>query len=148
MRLPPVLVFAIPILIGWAVDRSWPASGFAFQGQKFIALIAIIAAFLLLLLAVTGFRLKKTTVNPMDPAQASALVDDGIYRISRNPMYLGMALFTFAVSVGQGWPAGLLLLPFAIWYINENQIRPEESALRQHFGYAYDAYCQKVRRWI
>ena len=103
MKLPPVIVFALPVLIGWAADRLWPVTGFSFAAQDVIAAVILLCGVGLLLLAVTGFRLKKTTVNPLDPGQASALVDDGIYRISRNPMYLGMALFVLGVGLGQGW---------------------------------------------
>ena len=148
MKLPPVIVFALPVLIGWAADRLWPVTGFSFAAQDVIAAVILLCGVGLLLLAVTGFRLKKTTVNPLDPGQASALVDDGIYRISRNPMYLGMALFVLGVGLGQGWSVTIALLPFAIWYINQNQILPEEAALRSRFGADYEHYCQRVRRLI
>ncbi|MEM5518192.1 isoprenylcysteine carboxylmethyltransferase family protein [Henriciella sp. AS95] len=148
MKIPPPLVFAVPILIGWAVEHLVPASVFTFPFQPFVGLIALICAAVLLILAVTGFRLKKTTVNPFDPSEATALVSGGIYSFSRNPMYVGMALFALGICLGQGWSAGLLLLPVAIWYIDANQIKPEEAALRERFGAEYDAYCKRVRRWV
>lgn len=148
MKIPPPLVFAVPVLIGWAVERFVPATGFAFSGQILLATIAFLCGSVLLILALTGFRAKKTTVNPLDPSKASALVSGGIYRISRNPMYLGMALVAFGICIAAGWSAGLVLLPVAVWYINEMQIKPEEAALRARFGSDYDAYCKRVRRWI
>ena len=59
-----------------------------------------------------------------------------------------MALFVLGVGLGQGWSVTIALLPFAIWYINQNQILPEEAALRSRFGADYEHYCQRVRRWI
>jgi protein-S-isoprenylcysteine O-methyltransferase Ste14 len=95
-----------------------------------------------------AFRRAKTTVNPMKPKSASSMVDSGVYRLTRNPMYLGLVFFLC------GWAAFLwswwaLLGPFAFAaYISRFQIAPEERALYTLFGAEYLAYKAKVRRWL
>lgn len=148
MKLPPIIVFLLPVLTGWLVAWRLPSSILMLQWQLPLALLIIGLATILLLLAVSGFRLKRTTVNPLNPEQVTSLVTDGIYRISRNPMYLGMALMAGGISLGLGHMAGLAALPIAIYYINMAQIRPEEAVLTERFGQDYLEYCKAVRRWV
>jgi protein-S-isoprenylcysteine O-methyltransferase Ste14 len=94
------------------------------------------------------FRRNATTVNPLRPERASALVTTGAYRVTRNPMYTGMALLlaAWAVYLSAAWP---LLGPLAfVAYIGRFQIAPEERALAARFGDAYAAYVARVRRWL
>ncbi|MFC5728832.1 MULTISPECIES: methyltransferase family protein [Nocardioides] len=94
------------------------------------------------------FASHHTTVDPLRPARASALVTDGPNRITRNPMYLGMAGLLASHAVARGGP--VLALPVAAFVaiIDRVQVRPEEAALRGQFGAEYDAYCRTVRRWL
>ena len=95
-----------------------------------------------------AFRRTGTTVNPLDPAQASALVTDGPNAITRNPMYVGMAGLLVAQGlVRGGWRTALPVAAF-VGVIDRFQIRPEEAALRDRFGEDFEAYRQRVRRWI
>jgi protein-S-isoprenylcysteine O-methyltransferase Ste14 len=95
-----------------------------------------------------AFRRGGTTVNPMDPAQASALVTSGPNRVTRNPMYVGMAGLLVAHGlVRGGWRTALPVAAF-VGVIDRFQIRPEEAALRDRFGDDFDAYRGRVRRWI
>jgi protein-S-isoprenylcysteine O-methyltransferase Ste14 len=95
-----------------------------------------------------AFRRARTTINPMRPAATRSLVSSGIYRFTRNPMYVGLLLFLTAwgVWLSSGW-ALLLVVAFA-GYINRFQIVPEEKVLAQLFGPAYDAFKARVRRWL
>ena len=95
-----------------------------------------------------AFRKAKTTVNPLAPNRSTAVVSTGVYRITRNPMYLGMALILlgFALYLASPW-ALLGPLVFAA-FITRFQIQPEERALTARFGAAYTAYCTQVRRWL
>ena len=97
---------------------------------------------------IASFVRAKTTVNPMKPASASALVVSGLYARSRNPMYLGLLLILigWAVYLSNGL-AFLLLLAF-ILYMNRFQIEPEERALISLFGQEFVAYKSRVRRWL
>jgi protein-S-isoprenylcysteine O-methyltransferase Ste14 len=95
-----------------------------------------------------AFRRAQTTINPLRPANASSLVTSGIYRFSRNPMYLGLLLVLI------GWALRLSSLPalagplIFLLYIRRFQIAPEEEALAARFGKAYSEYTARVRRWL
>lgn len=97
---------------------------------------------------VLAFRRARTTVNPAKPEQASSLVGSGVYRITRNPMYVGLTfvLVAWAVFLSSVWallgPIGFVL------YIGRFQIAPEERALAMLFGSEYADYRAKVRRWL
>jgi protein-S-isoprenylcysteine O-methyltransferase Ste14 len=97
---------------------------------------------------VLAFRRARTTVNPTRPEEATQLVRSGVYRITRNPMYVGLAclLVAWAVFLSSPWA---LLGPLAfVLYIGRFQIAPEERALAKLFGSDYSAYQAEVRRWL
>lgn len=112
-------------------------------GTRISQLSAVIALF-----AFASFGLARTTINPLDPSRASALVTNGIYRITRNPMYLSLLLLLVAYAVRLGslveWLGPIL---FAI-YVTRFQIIPEERILERKFGAAFLAYKSRTRRWI
>lgn len=100
------------------------------------------------LAGIISFRHARTTVNPMKPETTSLLVCSGIYRLTRNPMYLGLffVLVAWAVFLSSAWA---LLGPLAfVLYINRFQIEPEERVLSAMFGLDYAAYKSRVRRWL
>lgn len=95
-----------------------------------------------------AFRKAKTTVNPLTPDRTAAVVTTGVYRITRNPMYLGLVLILLGLALYLASPWALPgPLVFGA-YITRFQIRPEERALTARFGTAYTAYCARVRRWL
>jgi protein-S-isoprenylcysteine O-methyltransferase Ste14 len=95
-----------------------------------------------------AFRRAKTTINPFKPAAASSLVSGGVYRFTRNPMYVGLLLTLVGWTVFLSNPLALLFLPLFVLYINRFQIEPEERVLSSLFGAEYAAYKTRVRRWI
>lgn len=99
-------------------------------------------------LGIAEFYRQGTTVDPRVPGTTSSLVCRGVYRVSRNPMYVGFALLLCAVAVFLRSPLTLLGVVFFIVYINRFQIVPEERILQQHFGEEYARYREKVRRWL
>lgn len=112
-------------------------------GISLAQLSAVIA-----LLAFASFRLARTTINPLDPSRASVLVTRGIFRISRNPMYLSLLLLLVAYAVRLGsWVEWLVPALFAT-YVTRFQIIPEERILAAKFGAAFLAYKSRTRRWI
>jgi protein-S-isoprenylcysteine O-methyltransferase Ste14 len=113
-----------------------------------IALATFGLAVGILVTAVVGFRKAKTTVDPMHPEAASTIVTSGIYRFTRNPMYLGflLALIAWAVFLGN-FVAALMPLLF-VAYMNRFQISPEERTLLARFGAPYESYLRSVRRWL
>ncbi|HEY0877578.1 MAG TPA: isoprenylcysteine carboxylmethyltransferase family protein [Zeimonas sp.] len=144
---PPVVTLVVGVLM-WAVARWLPALDFPVPARGVVASAFAIAGVALVAACALQFRRAGTTVNPMTPTKASALVDTGLYRLSRNPIYLGDAL----VLVGWGlWLANLASLAaiaLFVGYLNRFQIEPEEHALQTAFGAAFDAYRARVRRWI
>ena len=98
--------------------------------------------------AVFQFIRIKTTVNPTKPHKTTTLVITGTYKITRNPMYLGMLLIIISFAFYKASIISLILIPFFIFYINKFQIEPEEFEMRKKFGKEYEDYCKKVDRWI
>jgi protein-S-isoprenylcysteine O-methyltransferase Ste14 len=76
------------------------------------------------------------------------MVRSGIYRHTRNPMYLGMLLVLAAWAVWLASPAAFAVLPVFLLYLNRYQIEPEERILAGLFGGEFDAYRRSVRRWL
>ncbi|TVU81503.1 isoprenylcysteine carboxylmethyltransferase family protein [Pseudoalteromonas neustonica] len=114
----------------------------------YVAVILLTIGCIFCIAGVVSFRLAKTTVNPNKPDQASALVTTGVYKISRNPMYVGFAfiLAGWGVWLTSLW-ALLCVLGF-ICYLTWFQIIPEERALLKIFGQGYSDYKSRVKRWL
>ncbi len=99
-------------------------------------------------MGVREFRKCKTTVDPRYPEKASMLVDSGIYKVSRNPMYVGFALLLVSIVIFLASPVLLLGVWVFVAYMNRFQIVPEETILTTTFGEQYTGYRQQVRRWL
>lgn len=148
LRIPPDITFLILGGLMWATARAVPGLGFSLPARTggAIGLAGVGAA--IALLGVASFRRAKTTVNPLQPAAASALVVSGIYRLTRNPMYLGLLLVLLGWAV---FLANTLAFVFPAIYVplmNRLQIIPEETALAAKFGAGFSAYQSRVRRWL
>jgi protein-S-isoprenylcysteine O-methyltransferase Ste14 len=104
--------------------------------------------FIVLLIAISAFIKLKTTINPLKPEDATFLVTTGIFRLSRNPMYLGLLLLIISLWVKTGAVSGFILVPSFVAYLNYFQILPEERAMKALFLGKYKVYCQQVRRWL
>jgi protein-S-isoprenylcysteine O-methyltransferase Ste14 len=95
-----------------------------------------------------AFNKAKTTVNPLRPDRATQVVSTGVYRITRNPMYLGMVLILLGLALYLASPWAVLGPLGFVAFITRYQIQPEERVLTAHFGAPYTAYCAQVRRWL
>ncbi len=149
LKIPPLLL-AISIAILMLVS-TWllPQFRFDLPLKNIIALFIAMSGTVICALAVISFRRDKTTVNPTQPERASALIITGVYRLSRNPMYLGFLLFLIAWAIYLGHiSAWLLGPPVFVGYMNKFQIVSEEEALFRIFTEDFAAYKQTVRRWI
>ena len=148
LKIPPPLVAAITAAAMWGLSRVTPLLKIA-TTYRVGAAIAIFAGGVFFGLGgFLAFRRARTTVNPMKPEAASSLVHTGVYRITRNPMYVGLAfaLTAWAVFLAAPWAlAGPLAFVF---YIHRFQIAPEEAALTRLFGAEYAEYKSKVRPWL
>ncbi|HEX5755328.1 MAG TPA: isoprenylcysteine carboxylmethyltransferase family protein [Arenimonas sp.] len=150
IRFPPPLIFLSGLAAGWALDY-WLLRWALVSDARLMFAYALAAAFALaavwlLIAALGGFRRRGNDPRPW--REDSALVADGIYRHTRNPMYLGMALFYVAgtLALNSLWP--LLTLGPVLFAIRHYVIGREEAYLQQRFGADYDAYCKHVRRWL
>ena len=143
---PPVVAMSVAIAM-WGVARATPSWDVpALVRWVAVAIAAIGIAFSVS--AVIAFRRAKTTINPTTPEAASSLVSWGVYRATRNPMYVGLllVLVAWAVFLRSGW--ALLGPPVFVAYTHRFQITPEERALSALFGAEYSAYRARVRRWL
>ena len=142
---PPILAL---MMIGLIYLSSLIVVPITFNYQGTFSILGIIIG---LACAIPSFRLfarYKTTISPLTPSETTALVTEGMYRYSRNPMYLGLLLLTFSSTIWFGTWLGLILNIMFIFLINLLQIIPEEEALQEIFGEEYADYKKKVRRWV
>ncbi|HEY1129049.1 MAG TPA: isoprenylcysteine carboxylmethyltransferase family protein [Roseateles sp.] len=147
LRIPP-LVLVLAFSSGMvAVAHTVPAA-VAVPWRIALAATLVLVGAAVALAGVVAFRNHSTTVNPLTPEQSSSLVSTGIYRISRNPMYLGFLLALAGLAAFLANWAAALLIPVFVAYMNRFQIQPEERALTQRFGQEFATYAATVRRWL
>lgn len=147
-RIPPPLVVLASGAIAWAITELTPAFAISITGQAALGLLVAALGVAIAAAGILAFSKARTTVSPIDPGAATALVITGIYNYTRNPMYLGMAVMLLGWTIILGHPGGLVGAALFIAYIDRFQIQPEERALQALFGDAFTAYRARVRRWI
>jgi protein-S-isoprenylcysteine O-methyltransferase Ste14 len=148
LKVPPVALALVLAPGMWLLARFVPWLSFPFPGKSIVGLALLAAGGLVALAGVVAFRRARTTVDPTKPEKASALVTAGIYRFTRNPMYVGILLVLGAFAAHLSNLAALAALPVFVAYMNRFQIAPEERALRARFGDEFAAYARSVRRWF
>ena len=147
-KIPPPIIALLHAALMYGIDHIWPQQWLAPPLALLAGVLLASPGILLDGIGVWQFLRARTTVNPLRPQRSSVLVTGGLYRISRNPMYLGMLLLLFGWCVYLANPLALAVLPLFVFTINRLQIQPEERILRQLFGQPYLDYCQRVRRWL
>ena len=145
---PPPLLYVGGIAAGWLAQRAHPLP---ITGHPSTVRTALAVAFALgwlgLFAAASGaFVRHRTTLIPNRPA--AALVTSGVYRFTRNPMYLGLTWAYLGLSIVMNWAWPIVLLPVVLIVLTTAVIRREEAHLRAAFGAGYDEYCRQVRRWL
>jgi protein-S-isoprenylcysteine O-methyltransferase Ste14 len=141
--LPPVWLAAFAVLV-WLAGRLWPVP---LGGAAHLAGLGLIVAGVgLMIAAAWEMRRRRTTVVPHQ--QPTALVTSGVFRFSRNPIYLVDALVLAGLCLRWDAPAALLLVPLFMAVIAQRFITAEESRLRDGFGPAFDAWAARTRRWV
>lgn len=148
MHIPPPVFALGAVLVLYGGDKILPGLSIHPQGQWFVGAACVVLGVVIAAISVRRFLQEKTTITPVHPENASALVTGGIYRYTRNPMYLGMAFCIAGIGIGLGALLTLVVLPIFVWLISHIQISIEEQALEKLFGAAYRDYISKVRRWI
>lgn len=146
LKIPPLLLVVVCALDMWLL--SWIFSSWSFVVADIWVVVSFTLGTILAFFGVVEFKRRQTTVNPMHPEETTQIVDTGVYRLTRNPMYLGMLLWLLACSLYLGNWAGLVMLPVFVAYMTRFQIKPEERQLEALFGNAYLNYRKRVRRWL
>ncbi|MCH8502144.1 MAG: isoprenylcysteine carboxylmethyltransferase family protein [Aliidiomarina sp.] len=146
LKIPPLVLVVICALDMWLL--SWIFSFWSFTVANLWIVLSFAIGTLFAFFGVVEFKRKQTTVNPMHPEETSQIVATGVYRLTRNPMYLGMLLWLLACGLYLGSWVGLLMLPIFVAYMTQFQIKPEERQLKFLFGDEYRRYQQRVRRWL
>lgn len=148
LKLPPLLVALLCSGLIYLSGFLPPIITLPDAARMALSTVLVLCGALFGIGAIRAFRRARTTVNPMTPDKASAVVTNGVFRFSRNPMYLALLLFLLAFAVYRlnlfGVFAALLFIP----YMNRFQIAPEERAMKRGFGEPYQRYCRQVRRWL
>ena len=147
-KIPPPIILLLSGIAAWFVARSEFAYPIVVPFALFIAVLLAAGGLLVAVTAIKQFGEAETTVNPLKPEEATALVDTGIFGRTRNPMYLGLLLVLTGWVVWLQSAGNIIVLLFFVIYITEMQIKPEEAILRKLFGQSYVDYCDRVRRWI
>lgn len=147
-KLPPLLVCAVFGLLMWLIAESTARIELSRAVQIVATTVVTLIAAFFAIAGVVSFRRARTTVDPRKPDTASSLVTSGIYRITRNPMYVGFAilLLAWAINLASAW--SLFGVAGFVYFIDRLQVAPEERALTVLFGAEFNEYKAKVRRWL
>ena len=145
-RLLPPIWLLLCILLAVGLHRYFPMTIMWTAPASYLGIIPIILG---LGLAIWGAGLFSKFGTPVVPfRESTALVTSGPFRISRNPMYLGMGMILTGIAIGLGSATPFLAIVLFFGLIRDLFVIPEEAILKERFGEEYEDYCQRVRRWI
>ena len=145
-KIPPPLVVLILVISTFFSSKKIDIIQIPFQNLISIFILSI--GILILLNPVLKFKKSKTTINPIKFKKVNKLVTSGIYKYSRNPMYLGLLMIVVSSSIFYLNIYSILTPLFFYLWINRFQIKREEVFLTEKFGEDYLSYKKKTRRWI
>jgi protein-S-isoprenylcysteine O-methyltransferase Ste14 len=148
LRIPPPLVMLIVAALMWIAARQTSPFTYLFMGRIGLAIVLAVVGVSIAVAGVVEFRKARTTINPLRPTDSTSIVTSGVYRITRNPMYLGMLVLLLAWAALLGNALSLILSATFVAFITRYQIRPEERILIAKFGRPYENYLRAVRRWL
>jgi protein-S-isoprenylcysteine O-methyltransferase Ste14 len=146
VKLPPPLVYAVPLIGGILLSRWWPLTDWSDRTTQWAGAVLILLGLAFGLWARMIFLVRKTSVVPTRPA--SVLVADGPFRLSRHPMYVGFAAVYVGVALVFHSLWSLLFLPMVLIVVHKAAIEREEAYLERRFGGEYLEYKERVRGWF
>lgn len=148
VRFPPPLVYAAGLALGVAAGRLWnlPGLGLRPNIREILGAVVLLVGLIMSVAGVGLFIRSGTAIIPYKPA--STLVTSGIYRWTRNPMYLALALIYAGLALLLDSLPALVLLPVVLAIIQSQVVAREEAYLERAFGEKYVAYKGRVRTWI
>jgi protein-S-isoprenylcysteine O-methyltransferase Ste14 len=148
LKIPPPIIGIFTAIAMWFAKDFAPTFDLALSARFVIVGVVLCLAGYFGIAGTIAFRRAKTTVNPLKPQNSSSLVTSGVYRLTRNPMYVSFTLILVAWMV---YLSSIVLIAgpllFAL-YITRFQIQPEERILQGIFGDAFTSYMQRTRRWL
>lgn len=142
----PPIIYAATLVIAWIMQRVWPLPDLLPPTAMMIAWLVLLAGLAIGVPALLHFRRVGTPFDPTAPARV--LATGGIYRYSRNPMYLAAIICLIAIGLIAHWSWLILIVPVAVLALVKLAIEREEAYLERRFGGDYLAYRARVRRWI
>ena len=146
LKIPPPLL--VLILVVSSFFSSKKINIILIPNQNIVSIIILLVGLLILIIPVSNFIKYKTTIDPIKFKKVNKLITSGIYKYSRNPMYLGLLMIVISSSILY-LNIYSLTTPFLFyWWINRFQIKREEIFLTEKFGKEYLSYKTKTRRWI
>ncbi|CAL6048805.1 isoprenylcysteine_carboxylmethyltransferase family protein [Hexamita inflata] len=140
MKVPPMLLLVLCYILVYFTSRRIYFS--------LTALFLISFGSILMLTATFQFKQSKTSLNPINTQRVSNIIQTGAFKLSRNPIYLGAFVFLLSSAFVFRTVFGFIISVFFSLFLNQFQIKPEETFLKGKFGQEYEEYCQRVRRWI
>lgn len=146
LRPPPLLLTLIFAVVMLGLDRAFAFFRVLIPPLAYLGVVPIGLGVALILVAAGLFKWRKTTINPF--GEPALVVREGVYRFSRNPMYLGMLWVLAGLGIWLGNILALLMVPMFVWVMTRWYIMREEQLLETRFGEQYVAYRRQVRRWI
>jgi protein-S-isoprenylcysteine O-methyltransferase Ste14 len=148
LKIPPVFVTFIFFLAAWLISKLFGFFNYNFLILKILSILLFIAGLTILVIAVSKFQIEKTTVDPITPRKANSLVVNGIYKYTRNPMYLSLFFWVTGLAFYLGNPLNLFTSILFLLYMTRFQIKPEEKILTEKFAEEYKLYLKNVKRWL
>ena len=148
LKVPPPVVALVLALLMWLTPAVAGLVQIPYTARVLCAVALLCVGQGISIAGMVAFRRAKTTVNPVKANMASSLVVQGVYRYTRNPMYVGLLVSLFAWAVFLANPLDVLWVVVYVLYITRFQIIPEERVLAALFGPEYEGYKGRVRRWV
>ena len=142
---PPILVL---ILVVSSCLSSKKIDVIHIPNQTLTSILILLIGILILIIPISKFIKSKTTIDPIKFKKVNKLVTSGIYKYSRNPMYLGLLLIVISSSILYLNIYSVITPMIFYYWINRFQIKREEIFLTEKFGKEYLLYMTRTRRWI
>jgi len=146
IKIPPPILVMILVISNYFSSKKIDL--FYLPNQNFISILILLIGMLILINPIFKFIKSKTTIDPIKFKKVNKLITSGIYKYSRNPMYLGLLMIVISTSIFY-LNIFSITTPFLFYFwINRFQIKREEIFLTEKFGKEYVSYKTKTRRWI
>jgi protein-S-isoprenylcysteine O-methyltransferase Ste14 len=146
VRFPPPLIYLVGLVAGYFLERKYPLASLPRNLSIAAGIVLVAAGFAVARSGALTIWKANSSIIPMRPT--TAIVSDGVYRFTRNPMYVGMVVIYVGIALLIRSPWALVLLPLVVLLVDRLVIAKEERYLAGKFGQPYLAYKSKVRRWI